>query len=71
MHAKRIVVIAECVQLPRRVDGVPDEHTVEIFAANGADEPFDERMRNGDAGNRLNLVYFEYTKVRKPTVKAE
>ena len=36
MHAVRVVVIRECVQLPRQVDRVPEEYVIEIFAADGA-----------------------------------
>ena len=44
---------------------------LEIFAANRADQPFDERMRNRDVGNRLDPVDFEYTKVRKQAVETK
>ena len=71
MYPKLIIVIAECVQLTPQVDGVPEEHAIKIFAANRADQPFDERMRNRHVGNRLDRVNFEYTKVRKPAVKAK
>ena len=71
MYPKRIVVIAECVQLKRQVDRIPEEYAIKIFAANRADQPFDERMRNRDVGNRLDPVDFEYTKVRKQAVETK
>ena len=71
MYPKRIGVIAECVQLTRQVDRIPEEYAIKIFAASRADQPFDERMRNGDVRDRLDLVDFEYTKVRKPAVETK
>ena len=52
----RVVIIGECLQLPRQVDRVPEEHVIEIFAADGADQAFNERMRNRRAWNRLDLL---------------
>ena len=34
----RVVIIRECVQLSRQVDRVPEEHVIEIFSADGADQ---------------------------------
>ena len=71
MYPKRIVVIAEFVQLTIQVDGVPEEHAIKIFSANRADQPFDERMRDRDVGNRFDLIDFEYPKVGEPPMKAK
>jgi hypothetical protein len=46
VNATLIVIISECLQLPSQVDYIPEEHAIEIFTANGADQSFDERMRN-------------------------
>ena len=51
MSSKRIVVIAEGVQLVHQIDDVPEEHAVQIFAAYCADQPFNEWMRHGNMGN--------------------
>ena len=59
MHAVRVVIIRECIQLSRQVDRVPEEHLIEIFAANGADQPFNERMRDRSIRNRLDLLDLE------------
>ncbi|MGH8508134.1 MAG: hypothetical protein ACREVH_05385 [Gammaproteobacteria bacterium] len=53
-----IVIVAEFVQLLRQVDRVPKEHPIKILAPNRPDQPFDERMRNRDVGNRLDLLGF-------------
>ena len=67
----RVVIIRECVQLSRQVDRVPEEHVIEIFAADGADQPLNERMRNWRVRNRLDLLDREDAQVGEPTVKAE
>jgi len=66
-----VVIIRECVQLSRQVDRVPEEYVIEIFASNGADKPFNERMRNRRVWNRLDLLDREDAQVGKPTVEAE
>ena len=71
MHAVRVVVICECVQLTRQVDRVPEEYAVEIFAADRADQPFDERVRNWRVRSRLDLLDREDAKVGEPAVKAK
>ena len=71
MHPVRVVVICECVQLTRQVDRVPEEYAVEIFAADRADQPFDERMRNWRVWSRLDLLDREDPKVGEPAVKAK
>ena len=71
VNAGRVVIVPERLQLPRQVDYIPEEHAIEIFVANGADQPFDERMRNRDLRNRFDLLDFEYAQVGEPTVKAK
>jgi hypothetical protein len=46
MNPIRIVMGSEIFQLPREVDRIPEEHVVKIFAPNGSDHSFNERMRN-------------------------
>ena len=71
MHAVRVVVICECVQLTRQVDRVPEKLAVQIFATDRADQPFDERMRHWRVRNRLDLLELEDAKVGEPAVKAK
>ena len=56
-HPSNEEVAAELIQLSRQIERGPEEHAIEIFATNGADEPFDEGMTRGLAsqsrkGNR-------------------
>jgi hypothetical protein len=71
VHAVRVVVIRECVQLPRQVDRVPEEHVIEIFAADGANQPFNEWLRNRRVWNRLDLLDREDAQVGQPTMETE
>jgi hypothetical protein len=63
-------MVPKCLQLPRQIDHVPEEHAIEIFSANRADQPFDERMRNGRVRNRLDLLDLEYAQVGEPAVES-
>jgi hypothetical protein len=66
MHAMRVVIIPEFVQLVRQIDRVPEEHAIEIFAANRADQTSDKRMPNRDVRNGLDLLDLElYMRVRR------
>ena len=46
MNALRVVIVFELFQFPYEVDRIPEEHVIKIFAAHGANQPFNERMRN-------------------------
>ena len=67
----RVVIIRERVQLPRQVNRVPEEHVIEIFAADGANQPFNERMRNRRVRNRIDLFDRADAQVGQPPVEAE
>ena len=59
MNAELIVIIPEVAQLSHQIARIPEEHSVKILTANGADQPFDERMRNWGVRNRLDLLDIE------------
>lgn len=67
----RVVIIREGVQLSRQVDRVPEEHVIEIFAADGADQPFNERVRDRGVRNRLDLLDLADAQVGEPAVEAK
>lgn len=56
---KFVVIIPECIELAREVDRVPEELAIEILAADGADQPFDERVRSRLIGYGLDLINCE------------
>src|SRR6266446_10118237 len=53
VHARGVVIVPKCLQLPRQIDCVPEEHAIEIFSANGADQPFDNGCEAGAYGTDL------------------
>ena len=71
VHARSVVIVPKGIQLPHQIRYVPEEDAVEIFSANGADQPFDERMRNGRVRNRLDLLDLEYAQVGEPAVESK
>ena len=71
MNATAVVIEAERLQLSLQIERIPEEHAIEILAANGADQTFHKRMRNRHMGNRLDLVDFEYAQVGEPAMKAK
>ena len=71
MNTTGVVVTAEFLQLPLQIERVPEEHTIEIFATNGADQSFRERMRNRHMRNRPDLSDLEDTQVGEPAMKAK
>ena len=44
MGAMIVVIGLEIRQFPPQVVGIPEKRVVEIFSANGPDQPFDERV---------------------------
>jgi hypothetical protein len=44
---------------------------VQILSPDGADQPFNERVRAGHEGYGLDLVNFEYPQVRSPAMESE
>jgi hypothetical protein len=56
VDAIRVIVIPEFLQLPRQVDGVPEQYAIETQAPDRPNQPFDERMRDRSVRNRLDLL---------------
>ena len=67
----RVVIIRERIQLSRQVDRAPEEQVIEIFAADRADQPFNERMGNRYVRNRFDLIDRKDAQVSQPPVEAE
>ena len=55
MTTATIVVSLEFAQLVRQIDCIPEKHAIKMLAPYGADQSFNERMRNRDVRNRLDL----------------
>ena len=46
MTTATMVVSLEFAELPRQIDCIPEEHVIKNLAPNGANQSFNERMRN-------------------------
>jgi len=44
----------------------PEQHVIQIFASNGANEPFHERMRQGNVGDGLDFCHFQDPQIGLP-----
>ena len=59
------------MKLHLQISGRPEERPVQAFASNGADQTFDERLRERRVRHRLHFLYVEDTSVRLPSVELE
>jgi hypothetical protein len=71
VHAVRVVIIRECVQLSPQVDRVPEEHPIQVLAPDGADQPFDERMQSPHVLKRLDLPDPKHAEVGELPLEAK
>ena len=68
MNTLGIVIRSEAIQCALQIGGVPKQNVIQEFAADRADQPLDEWMRERHIGNRFDLFDIEDTKVRLPLV---
>ena len=47
----------------------PEQQVIQIFASNGAKEPFYEGMRQGNVGDGLDFCHFQDLQIGLPLVK--
>src|SRR5450755_3336746 len=47
----------------------PEQHVIQIFASNGANEPFHERMRQGNVGDGLDFCHLQDAQIGLPLVE--
>jgi len=45
VHAMRVVILLESFQFSLQIIGIPEDHMVKEFVANGPDHSLDERVR--------------------------
>ena len=48
MHARRVVIIPECLQLARQIERIPEQHLVEILAPDRADQRDPDAAKHGE-----------------------
>ena len=71
MTAILVVEHLVVLELAFEVALVPKPDPIQILAPDGSDQPLDESMRTGRCENGLDLIDFEYPKVRSPAMKAK
>lgn len=66
-----IVIALEACELPMKVERIPEEQVVEIFAPNGPDQSFNEGMRHRGVRHGFDFLDLEDPKVGEPAVESE
>ena len=61
MSAMMVVVSSEIEQFILQICTRPEEHVIQIFASQRADEPFHEGMRQGNVGDGLDFSHIQRT----------
>ena len=64
-----VEIRAEIEQLVFEISGRPEQHAVQVFASDGANESFDEWMGQGNVGHRLNFGDLQYPEIGLPLLK--
>ena|ERR1022692_4533759 len=70
VRARLIVIAGELAEFAPKIP-VPEYDVVQILAAQGADQPFDERVRAGHKWYGLDLFNLEHSEVCPPAMEAE
>ena len=59
VNAIAIAIGSECVELPVKIDRIPKERVVQIFALDSSDQALDERVRRRDVRDRFDFFNLE------------
>ena len=65
-----IIVMLELDELCLQVGCTPEQHSIEVLAPDGANDPLDERMRERDIRNGLDFDHFQDPKVGLPLMES-
>lgn len=71
VHANAVVVGGDFLELPVKIDRIPGEYVVQVFATDNPCHPFDQWVRRWDVGYRLDLLDFEDPLIGEASVKAK
>ena len=71
MNAVGVEMDLELGSLALQVHGIPEEHSIEVFAAEGSNQPFNEWVRHRRVRNRYDFIDLEHTQVCEPAIEAE
>jgi hypothetical protein len=69
MRAMAVIVILEIEELPLQISGRPEEGAIQAFAPNGANQPFNEWMRERHVRNGLDGLDVEDPQIRLPLME--
>ena len=59
----------EIEQLVFEICSRPEQHVIQILASKGADQPFHERMGQGNIGDGLDFRHLQYPQIGLPSVE--
>jgi hypothetical protein len=69
MRAMVVEVVPELEEFIFEICGRPEQRVIQILASNRADEPFDERMRQGNAGDALDFCHLQNAQIGLPLME--
>src|ERR1700745_962389 len=69
MRAMVVEVVPELKEFIFEICGRPEQRVIQILASNRADEPFDERMRKGNAGDALDFCHLQNPQIGLPLME--
>jgi hypothetical protein len=62
-------LLAQRGELPFPIARVPEQNVVEKPSTGGANQPFNEGMKNRDVGDRFYFVNFQYSQIGLPAME--
>ena len=69
MRAIVVEVSPEIEQLVFEICSRPEQHVIQILASKGADQPFHERMGQGNVGDGPDFRHLQYPQIGLPSVE--
>src|SRR5712691_2006665 len=69
MHSMTVIVTLEIEELPLEIRHRSEEGAVQTFAPNGANQPFNEWMRERHVRHGLDFFHVEYPQIRLPLME--
>ena len=70
MNTESVVISFEVRKLHLQICRRPEQKVIEAFAANGSNQPFNERMREGHTWYRFDFRHAEDSQVRLPLMES-
>ena len=71
MKSKAIVILFEGFSFPLQIRFLPEQHVIQIFSTDGANQSFDEGVGHRHARKSVNLVDSQDSQIRLPLVDPE